>query len=115
MVSDWEFFLTQVFNNKSFEHINELLVSYDMSGISSVNEELVEKEREVVIKRRFPKMLCQDFERMDEMEGLLSKDHVRKVLEYGGEKKLYHQLITGCLMLIEFIDTIFIHKINSLK
>ena len=47
---------------------------------------------------------------MDEMEDLLDLYQVKKVLEIGNKRKLYHKMITGCLMFIEFIDSVFTRK-----
>lgn len=110
IVSDWEFFLKQAMKNRTFEFIDEAVACFDMCGISSTNLQLVEQERGFVLDKLIPNMFIGDYEWMDEMEALLNKDHVRKVLEYGGKRKIYHKLISGCLMFIGFIDSIFTQK-----
>lgn len=107
IVSDWKFFLIQLLNNKDFQYINEFVIVYDMSGISSVNGELAVREMTDIVAVTIPKAMLQDFKRMDEMEELLSKDHVRKVLEFGRKKKIYHKMITGCLEFISYVDKVF--------
>lgn len=109
IVSDWKFFLMQFINNKSFEHINEFVISYDASGIS-VNRKLWKQERYEVMKRIVPSWALQCNRDMDEMEDLLNLYHVRKVLEIGKKRKLYHKMITGCLMFVGFIDNVFSQK-----
>ena len=103
IVLDWELFLKQAMKNKTFDFINEDVSCFDMSGISSTNMQLVKQERDIVIHELIPNMLIGDYELMDEMEALLNKNHVRKVLEYGNKRKVYHKLITFFLMFIGFI------------
>ena len=104
IVSDWEFFLIQYINNKSFEHIDELVVCYDLSGLSSVNEALMNQERDSVISKVFPDKMIQDYRKMDGMEKLLRQSHVQKVIEFGNKKRIYHKLISACLRFIQLID-----------
>lgn len=104
VVSDWKFLLMQAIKNKSFSHISEFVIFYDLSGISSVNGELAGFERSKVIKELIPESLVRDFELMDEMELKLSQDRVKKVLDYSGKKKLYRKMISGCLRFIGLID-----------
>ena len=106
IVSDWEFFLKKALKGCSFEYIDETVSCFDTNGISSVNPELVKQEREVVLGELIPDMLVRDFRKMDEMDAVLNKNHVKKVLEYGGKKRLYHKMITGVFSLIELLDKI---------
>jgi glycosyltransferase involved in cell wall biosynthesis len=107
IVSDWEFFLKQALNNKHFKHINEFVICYDLSGISSNNEELLWAERKRVIKENMPEMLVADYDTMDEWEKLLNEKQIKDVLIFGKKKKLYHKMITAFLSLIRFIDKAF--------
>lgn len=104
IVSDWKFFLIQTLGNKTFQRINEFVIVYDMSGISSVNEELVAFEREKVLKEIVPKSIIKDYEVMDEMEAELNQDRVKKVLEYSKKKVLYRKMISGCLEVIRILE-----------
>lgn len=104
IVSDWEFFLKQVLQNKSFVNVNEIVSCFNMDGMSSVDRKTVEKERERVINKEINGYLLDDYKKMDEMENLLNDHQVKRVLEYGRKKKLYHRLVTGCLSFIELID-----------
>lgn len=102
--SDWLFFLKQAIKSKRFDYIGENVCCFNTLGISSVNEMLVEQERVSITKRFFPDMLVLDFKKMDEMERLLNKEHVRMVLEYGGKNNLYHKMITGLFKLINLME-----------
>lgn len=104
IVSDWAFFLIQYIDNKSFEHIDELVVCYDLFGLSTVNEALMNQERDSMISRVFPDKMLQDYQKMHELEKILKEDHIQKVLEFGEKKRMYHKMITACLKLIQLID-----------
>lgn len=110
IVSDWEFFLKQALCNKRFEHINEFVACFDMSGISSTNNELVSVERNKVIAKYFPKMLKADFDTMEEWDRILKKKQIIDVLRYGKKKRIYHKLITAFLLLIGCFDKAFSRK-----
>ena len=49
-----------------------------------------------------------DYKTMDEMEAALNKNHVKKVLEYGGKKQLYHKMITGFFSFLKGLDRLLI-------
>ncbi len=106
IVSDWEFFFKQALNSCRFEYITETVSCFDMNGVSSVNHDLVNQEREIVLNELLPEMLVQDFKAMDEMEAALNTNHVKKVLEFGGKKRLYHKMITGFFSFLKGLDGI---------
>lgn len=109
LVSDQKFLIIQSFKNKTFYHINEFVVLYDLSGVSSVNTEQVCLERSKMLKELMPKMLVRDFETMDRMDVMkqkLNHPRVKKVLEYSEKKKLYRKMITGCLRIIGVLDNL---------
>ena len=99
IVSDWEFFLKQALRNKSFEYIDEDVSCFDMSGLSSKNEQLVKNERKSVINDLIPDALIRDFELMDEME----------VMRYS-HKPIYKKMISAALLFIGLIDKIIPQK-----
>lgn len=104
IVSDWKFFLVQALKNRRFEHLGETIICFDLNGISSTNEDLMNSEREKVIRQEIPDMLVADFRLMDEMEAQLKQDRVKKVIEYSKKKKLYRKMISGCLRFVELMD-----------
>ena len=110
IVSDWEFFLRQALNNKSFKHINEFVTCYDLGGISSTNEELLRAERKKVISEVLPKMLVDDYEAMEGWEKLLNDQQIKDVVKLGKKKRLYHKMITVFLSLLGFVDKLFSKK-----
>ena len=104
IVSDWAFFLKHALNGGQFEHLNEVVSCFDLTGISSIEDELVKRERLSVIKSCIPPTIIHDLNTMDEMCNLLNDNQVKRVIELGNKNRLYHKLITGCLLLIGFID-----------
>ena len=104
IVSDWEFFIIQYVKNSTFFHIKEFLISYDMSGISSANIELLKKERDTVIRNIIPVSLIHDFDKIGEMEERMNRAYVKKVLKYSEKSKLYRKMTSAFLTLIDFID-----------
>lgn len=104
IVADWKSFLLQVIENRRFEHIDEFIIYYDANGISTHEYEISRQERQSIPKDIVPAMILQDYRQMDEMEAVLESNQVKKVSAYGQKRRLYHQMITGCLMLIGFID-----------
>ncbi len=107
IVSDWVFFLKQALDRRRFEYIDEVISCFDTNGISSINRELLKQERKIVIKELVPDMLIQDFEDIGSMRATLNSNHVKKVLEYGGKKRIYHKMITVFFSFLEFMDRIF--------
>ena len=107
IVSDWAFFLKQALRNRCFEYIDETISCFDTNGVSCVNKELVNRERETVLHEQLPDMLALDFKKMDEMEALLASNQVRRVLTLGKKKRLYHKIITAVLSLLEVSDNHF--------
>lgn len=107
LVSDWEFYLSQAIKNKTFSHINEPVIYYDMQGISSSNPQIVEEERQQVIAKTYPQMLLEDYKHMYQLEAQLNNSQVKQVIIYQNRNKFYHRLITSCLLLISFIDKYF--------
>ena len=111
IVSDWIFFLKQALANASFEYLGETILCYDTNGISSINGELLKQEREDSLKTLIPELLVRDYNMMEEMEMTLNKDHVKKVLEYGGKSKFYHKLISAVLSFIGYVDKVASHPL----
>lgn len=110
IVSDWEFFLKQALNNRTFEHIHETIAGFDTNGISSDNTQLVLDERKKVKQALIPPMLRKDYESMNEMVAKLNGNRVKQVLCYS-QNKTYRKILTVCLSFIGFLDNHFAKKI----
>lgn len=58
IVSDWEFFLKKiVLEEASYKHIDRIITAFSMGGISS-QIDACNEERELVLHKLFPNMLC---------------------------------------------------------
>ncbi len=55
IVSDWEFFFKAMgLNGATYQKINHIITNFDMNGISSVQNELVLKEKKMILKNCLP-------------------------------------------------------------
>jgi glycosyltransferase involved in cell wall biosynthesis len=106
IVSDWAFFLKQALKNCDFKYLDEIVSCFDTCGISSINKELLKKERETVINDLIPVLVVRDLIAMDKMGALLNSNHVKKVLEYDGKKRLYRKMISGFFSFLRLLDKI---------
>jgi glycosyltransferase involved in cell wall biosynthesis len=63
IVSDWKFFLqTIIINDVDYRVLEDIVVDFDISGISANNRFLVESEREKVLKSILPKRVLLDYQ-----------------------------------------------------
>ena len=95
IVSDYEFWVKLVFAGGSFCHLDEFVSVFDTMGISSTNHDLDRIERKQVLSHYVPAMMAADYDRLKDMEDMLSDSQVKGVLQFGSKKKLYHKLITS--------------------
>ena len=55
IVSDWKFFILGICKyNFSYAYVNEIITTFILDGISSVNSDLVKAERKKVLQEEFP-------------------------------------------------------------
>ncbi len=107
IISDYEFWVKLVFAGGSFCHLDEFVSVFDTTGISSTNHDLDRTERQQVLSHYIPAMVAADYERLRDMEDMLSDTQVKGVLQFGSKKKLYHKLITSALLKIRAIEKLF--------
>jgi glycosyltransferase involved in cell wall biosynthesis len=63
IVSDWEFFFKALgLNGATFKSIDITITHFDMSGISSIELDLVNQEKELVFKKYLPTIYNSDFD-----------------------------------------------------
>lgn len=109
IVSDWEFFLKKALENKTFVHRPITVGCFDMSGISTVDQELLHKERESVAKAVLPLCVRNDFEEIDNLESQLQAYDVQmdkqlqEVCQYRSKKKLNRKLLNLYLHIVKLI------------
>ncbi len=67
--SDWKFFLqTIIIDNCSFKFIDVIVAEYDQSGLSSLNPEMMRKEKDVVLAELIPQRVLLDYQWMKSSE-----------------------------------------------
>lgn len=65
ILSDWKFCIEAiVFDNCSFRNIDIIIADYDTSGISTNSNGLLPKERELILKEKFPPRIIADYQRL---------------------------------------------------
>lgn len=67
LVADWEHNLKAILAGEQTLHLQTEVAVYDMNGLSS-NEELTNKERQLVIETVIPKAIRTDYEKLFELE-----------------------------------------------
>lgn len=65
IISDWKVNLQSiVIDNCKIKVIDTFIVDYDMTGISTINSELFQKERKMVLDELIPPRIQEDYERL---------------------------------------------------
>ncbi|MCR4918712.1 MAG: glycosyltransferase [Prevotella sp.] len=71
IVADWKFFLkTLIIDNRPVRYLDLLVAKYDTSGLSTLNPELVRKEKEQVLAAMFPPRILADYRHWKQSECL---------------------------------------------
>lgn len=109
IVSDWEFFLKKALEDKSFIHRSITVGCFDLSGISTANQELLHKERESVAKAVLPLCVRNDFEVIDNLESrrqaydVQMDKQLQEVCQYRSKKKLNRKLLNLYLRVVKLL------------
>ena len=106
IVSDWKFFIRKSLEKRSFFHLSFIVSSFDLSGVSSTRNSLLEKERFQIGKEEIPDPILADLEDYYEMEC----DWQMQTFKKYQSKRIYHKMITVFLKFIIAIDNIVPQK-----
>lgn len=112
VVSDWEFFLKKALEDRTFYHIEDYIVFYDLNGISTINGELWRRERDGVIKELFIRVYLEDVRKIDNLESQLQKYEIqmdkqlREVCAYRNKRRSFRRLLNVYLRLVKLVDKI---------
>ena len=69
IISDWKFFVQSlVFDNCTILYINDYVAKYDVHGISSTEVQLMQEEKNKVLKDLFPPRILADYKNMKNSE-----------------------------------------------
>ena len=89
IVSDWKFFVEIfILKNVSYQHINLILSVFDLCGISTENQELMMRERMLVLRDLFPERILLDYEKFSSSSIKPLSDYSKKELL----KTLFHKI-----------------------
>ncbi len=81
IVSDWKFFFdTIVIGKCSIHHVNQDIVIFDTSGISSTSIDKLRKEKMTILKQYLPEYAIDDYVSRFEMNELLNHRFSRRIV-----------------------------------
>ena len=103
IAADFEFLIKSILLNQSFEHIPSTLISYDLAGISSTNQELCDTEKNGIIKTLISPSILKDLGNIDYLSAHIKDNVLEKVDEYRRKSRLYHKFITASLKLMNHL------------
>ena len=64
LVADWSFFVDRlIFQHTSYRRLDKIISDYDMSGLSTMQTDLLREERYRVLKAFFPERVLKDYEK----------------------------------------------------
>lgn len=88
--SDWKFFVqTLILDNCSIRFLDTFVSRYDMNGISSLNPELMRKEKDEILMNLFPPRVLEDYRRMKLSECLTQTLTPELKVNYSIDRLLY--------------------------
>ena len=71
ITSDWKFFIqTLILDNCSVIFVDKIVARYDITGISSRRQDLMELEKRVILSEMFPSRILADYSKMKRSECL---------------------------------------------
>ena len=90
IVSDWKFWLQElIINERTYEPVDFIAVDFDCSGISQHQENLVAKERIMVLESLFPRKLIQDY-----LSKIKGRTTLEKTIFYSNPNGITMRLLT---------------------
>lgn len=101
IASDWKFFLECALDNKSFRHVQVVVVGYGKNGISVVDQESVVKERANVMDQTVSPLIVRDLEIKESYE---SDSKMMELRKYKAQSKCYRRMIHFTLRVLRFLD-----------
>lgn len=111
IVSDWKFFLQKAIEGCTFSHFSHIVSCFDLSGISSRNSFIVEKEKNDVAREIIPDCILRDLFRLSYFEHLEINNFDTLSHMLRKENIVYRKLTTALLKI--FGDNTQIAKKNE--
>lgn len=106
IVSDRKFFIRRALEGKSFVHINHIIATFDINGISSTQQELLQKENDKVTLEEVPACILEDNRIFEEMKDALNDWQIKAIRELKVKRTLFHRMITANIKIMQLIDKI---------
>jgi len=106
IVSDRKFFLRKALEGKSFVHINHIIATFDITGISSTQSELLQKENDKVTHEEIPACILEDNRSFEEMKDTLNDWQIKTIRELKAKRPLFHKIVTANIKIMQLIDRI---------
>lgn len=106
IVSDRKFFIRKALEGKSFVHINQIIATFDTTGISSTQRELLQKENDKVTLEEVPACILEDNRIFEEMKDALNDWQIKAIRELKVKRTLFHRMITANIKIMQLIDKI---------
>lgn len=106
IVSDRKFFIRKALEGKSFVYINHIIATFDTTGISSTQRELLQKENDKVTLEEVPACILEDNRIFEEMKDALNDWQIKAIRELKVKRTLFHRMITANIKIMQLIDKI---------
>lgn len=106
IASDWKFFIEcLIFRGCSYAHTDVIVARYDQTGISSVNQDLYEEERERILNALLPERIHADYRYLAHADSPLLK-----LTPYFNRTRGFQRLIYQLTYLLIRIRSVFVRQ-----
>ncbi len=90
IASDWKFFIQSlIFDDSTIAFLDEYVARYNLDGVSSLNPDLMRREKDLILSTMFPKRVLEDYKKFKASECLTANLAVDLKKHYGVDKLLY--------------------------
>jgi len=100
LVSDWDFTVRLLFENKSFKHIPFIVCNFEGDGESSKNDKLFFQERATVLEHYYPKAYIEDFRLVSCTESHLANTKLTDFCSLCKRHRLLAKVITLTVLIM---------------
>lgn len=101
IVSDWEYYVHMMFDNKIFKYLPITVCNFEGNGISSLNSALVDKERKIVIAKYYPTTYKEDFRIVSRAESHLANIQLEEFNVLCERNKFFAKIITAVVLIMK--------------
>lgn len=113
IVSDWKKWVEWMLQNKTFFHLEQIIVDMDTSGISFTNTRILESEREIVKKECFPFGIIRDLSSLEQIQKILIYNpEIDELYSILNSRRLNKRIIQFFLMLTGLISKLCLKPVK---